>query len=162
MMLLPFLLNYLICWYVWATMDKRKEVTWVAALLSFYPQYVACKIIYQIWMEPKKGLHKKRHLERNLIQLETFYESVPSTLVMTYLLTRAASRITNDREIIFNKDNLGSFDSVLFLVGFSSSVITSALGLAKNLKVGPCRILPEQKSCLRGLLSPRFLLIFFA
>jgi len=43
MMLLPFLLNYLICWYVWATTDKRKTVTWVAALLSFHPQYVACK-----------------------------------------------------------------------------------------------------------------------
>ena len=46
LMLLPFLLNYLICWYVWATTDKRKAVTWVAALLSFYPQCVALKIIY--------------------------------------------------------------------------------------------------------------------
>ena len=29
MMLVPFLLNYLICWYVWATTDKRKAFTWV-------------------------------------------------------------------------------------------------------------------------------------
>ena len=80
LMLLPFLLNYLICWYVWATTDKMKTVTWVAALLSFYPQYVACKIIYQIWwVDPKRGLQKKRHLERDVIQLEVFYESVPST-----------------------------------------------------------------------------------
>ena len=64
MMLVPLLLNYLICWYVWATTDKRKAVTWVAALLSFYPQYVACKIIYQIWwVDPKRGLQKKRHLD---------------------------------------------------------------------------------------------------
>ena len=27
MMLLPFLLNFLICWYVWATTDKRKAYT---------------------------------------------------------------------------------------------------------------------------------------
>jgi len=162
MMLLPFLLNYLICWYVWAITDKRKTVTWVAALLSFYPQYVACKIIYQIWwVDPKRGLKKKRHLERDVIQLEVFYESVPSTLVMTYLLVRANGRVEG-AELIFNKDNMGSFDSVLFLVGFSSSVITSSLGLAKNLKVGPCRILPEQKRYLGGLLSPRFVLIFFA
>ena len=73
MMLVPFLLNYLICWYVWATTDKRKAFTWVAALLSFYPQYVALKIIYQIWWgDSKKGLQKKRHFERNLIQFETF------------------------------------------------------------------------------------------
>ena len=56
MMLVPFLLNYLICWYVWVTTDKRKTVTWVAALLSFYPQFVAFKIIRQIWSNPKKGL----------------------------------------------------------------------------------------------------------
>ena len=48
MMLVPFLLNYLICWYVWAATDKRKTVTWLAALFCFYPQYVACKIIYKI------------------------------------------------------------------------------------------------------------------
>ena len=59
MMLAPFLLNYLICWYVWATTDKRKTVTWVTALLSFYPQFVACKSILLIWTDPKKGLQKK-------------------------------------------------------------------------------------------------------
>ena len=35
-------------------------------------------------------------------------------------------------------------------------------GLAKSLKVGPCRIPPEQKTQLRGFLSPRFVLLFFA
>ena len=125
MMLVPFLLNYLICWYVWATTDKRKAFTWVAALLSFYPQYVALKIIYQIWWgDSKKGLQKKRHLERDLIQLETFTEAVPSTLVMTYLMVRALDYRTKGKEIIFNAENLGSLNSVLFLVGFSSSIIT--------------------------------------
>ena len=70
----PFLLNYFICWYVWATTDKRKAVSWVATLLSFYPQY-----IYQIWVSPQKGLQKKSRLERDLIQMEVFYEAVPST-----------------------------------------------------------------------------------
>ena len=74
MMLLPFLMNYLICWYVWATTDKRKAVSWVAALLSFYSWFVALKIIYQIWfVDPKRGLQKKRHLELDLIQMEVFY-----------------------------------------------------------------------------------------
>ena len=47
-MLFLFLLNYLICWYVWATTDKWKAVTWVAACLNCYPQYVACKTIWKI------------------------------------------------------------------------------------------------------------------
>ena len=61
-------------------------------------------------------------------------------------------------EIIYNpfvpimtRNNLG------FFLAFSSSVITSSLGLAKSLKVGPCRILPDG-----GFLSPRFVVIFFA
>ena len=102
-MLLPFLLNYLISWYVWAITDKRKAVTWVAALLSFYPQYVALKIIYQIWwVDPKKGLKKKRHLERDLIQMEVFYEAVPSTLVMTYLMMTAGQRGRADTPACFD------------------------------------------------------------
>ena len=161
LMLVPFLLNYLFCWYIWATTDKRKSVSWVAALLSFYPQYVALKIIFLIWSNPKKGLQKKRYLERDIIQFETCCEAVPSTLVMTYLLMRASGGGLKGREFIFDWHNLSSADSVLFFVAFSTSIITSSLGLAKNLKVGPCRILPEMKKCLGGLLSPRFLLIFF-
>ena len=160
MMLVPFLLNYLICWYVWATTDKRKAVTWVAALLSFYPQFVACKIIWMIWRDdPKKGLQKKRHLERNLIQMETFVEAVPSTLVLTYLLLRRESGGAEGYEIIYGDSGN---DIVLFITAFSTSVITSSLGLAKNLKVGPCHILPKEKRCFGGLFSPRFILIFFS
>ena len=33
MMVVPFLLNYLICWYVWATTDKWKAVTCLPELL---------------------------------------------------------------------------------------------------------------------------------
>ena len=80
---------------------------------------------------------------------------------MTYLLVRALGEVEGS-EIIFNILDRNSTDSVLFFVAFSTSVITSSLGLAKNLKVGPCRILPEQKKHLGGLLSPRFILLFFA
>ena len=157
MMLLPFLLNYLISWYVWAITDKRKAVTWVAALLSFYPQFVALKIIRQIWVNPKRGLQKKRHLERDLSQIETFWESVPSVLIMSYL-TGQRIRESKGSEIIFNHGT----NYVLFLVAISTSTVTTSLGLSKNLKVGPCRILHEQRKNLKGLLSPRFVLIFFA
>ena len=161
MMFMPYFLNYLICWYTWATTDKRKAISWVFALLSFYPQYVACKIIWQIWVNPKRGLQKKRNLERNLSQMEVFYEAVPSTMVMTYVLVKATGGpLIEGQELIFKWYDPES--ATMFFVAFTTSVFTSSLGLAKSLKVGPCRILPEQKRCLGGFLSPRFLLIFFA
>ena len=163
MMLAPFLLNYLICWYVWVTSDKRKAISWVAALLSFYPQYVACKIIWYIWRDPQKGLRKKRCLERNFVPLETYYESVPSTMVCTYVLVKATGGPfkIDGQELIFKWFDPG--DSILFFAAFITSVFTSTLGLAKTLKVGSCRILPpEEKRFLGGLLSPRFALVFFA
>ena len=161
MMFMPYILNYLICWYVWATTDKRKAVTWIAVLLSFYPQYIACKIIYQIWVNPMRGLQKKRNLERNLIQMEVFYEAVPSTMVMTYVTVKATGGpLIEGQELIFKWYDPES--AILFFVAFTTSIFTSTLGLAKSLKVGPCRILPEQKKCLGGYLSPRFILIFFA
>ena len=68
-MLVPFLLKYLICWYICSISDLRTASAWVAALLSFYPQYVALKITYQI-PDPMKGFQKKRHHKRVLIKLE--------------------------------------------------------------------------------------------
>lgn len=159
LMLLPFLLNYLICWYIWATNDMSKLVSWVAPLLSFYPQYVALKIIFLIWANPQKSLEKKRLLERNITQMETFYEAVPSLLIIFYLKAQRI-RGSHGSEIIVDEGNERNY--WLFLVALSTSTMTSALGLAKNLKVGPCRILPDQKRLLGGLLSPKFLLIFFA
>ena len=79
---------------------------------------------------------------------------------MTYLLVRAVAG-EEGGEIIFNHGDLKSTDFVLFIVALSTSIITSSLCLAKNLRVGPCRILAEQKENLGGLLSPRFILIFF-
>ena len=82
---------------------------------------------------------------------------------MAYLWVRAARGAPGD-EIIYNgwDTNWESNDTKLFFVAFITSIITSSLGLAKNLKVGPCRILPQQKRYLGGLLAPRFILIFLA
>ena len=37
-LLMPFLINYIITWIVWWSVDKRKAVSWIAPLLSVYPQ----------------------------------------------------------------------------------------------------------------------------
>ena len=113
-------------------------------------------MLHLIWADPEKGLRKKRHLERDIVQFETFLEAIMSTLVMTYLLMRATS-YAEGFEIIYNPWDPNPRNTVVFFLAFASSVITSSLGLAKNLRAGPCRILPDG-----GLLSPRFVIIFFA
>ena len=37
-LLVPFLINYLVTWFIWWNVDKRKTISWVAPLLSVYPQ----------------------------------------------------------------------------------------------------------------------------
>ena len=37
-LLVPFLINYLTTWAIWWSIDKRKTITWIAPLLSVYPQ----------------------------------------------------------------------------------------------------------------------------
>ena len=37
-LLVPFLINYLTTWFIWWSVDKRKTVSWIAPLLSVYPQ----------------------------------------------------------------------------------------------------------------------------
>ena len=34
----PFLINYLVTWVIWWSVDKRKTISWIAVLLSVYPQ----------------------------------------------------------------------------------------------------------------------------
>ena len=37
-LLVPFLINYLTTWAIWWSIDKRKAISWIAPLLSVYPQ----------------------------------------------------------------------------------------------------------------------------
>ena len=127
LMLLPFLLNYLICWYVWATVEKRKAVTWVVALLNFYPQYVASKIIWEIWNDPKRGLQKKRLYQRNVLPIQTFCEAVMSTLIMTFLIVRTLES-NEGSEVVFN-----SLDPT----------VSSSLWLTRHQSLHPLWVLPR-------------------
>ena len=129
-LLVPFLINYTLSWISWFNSEKQKKFTWIAALLGCYPQLVAARIIWLFWTQPKKGVREKKHLERNLMENEIFTEAVPSALIMTFLV----SVVRNDNvELLFGDTNL-------FLITFSTSVMSAGLGLAKCLKVGYSKI----------------------
>ena len=129
----PFLANYSLCWIAWFTTEKQKKLSWIAALLGCYPQLVAARIIWLFWTQPMKGLREKKHLERNLMENEIFMEAVPTALIMTFLMVLVRLGWSKEGRLIIGDPVTPGF--YLFLVSFSTSVLSAGLGLAKCLKV---------------------------
>ena len=69
---------------------------------------------------------------------EPFLEAIPQ--VHIYLV----AWIDNDVKIIGDLQEGYSQESILFLVGFSTSVMSATFGLAKFFKDGPCKFLPTE------------------
>ena len=159
-LLVPFLLNYILTWINWSRIDEQKLMTWVACLLGCYPQVKAAQVIWYLWTNPEKGMEKKKKMDRDVAEMEVFVEAVPTTMVMTFLMVRAVfSR--NREERFFINGAPGSRHEFMFFFSFVTSVLSASFGLAKSLKVGPCRVLAEG-GALGGLASPRFLLLSLA
>ena len=135
LLLCPVLTNYSLSWITWFNTERQKKFTWLAPLLGCYPQLVAARVIWLVWTKPSEGMREKRLLERNLIESEIFTEAIPTTMVMVFIMTQA--RGEEDSRLIFGDFNL-------FVVTFLTSLLTTGLGLAKCLKVGPCFMLSIQ------------------
>jgi len=110
-------------------------------------------------------------LEREVSEVEVFIEAVPSVFVMTFFIIFGS---VLGKSFIFHAEyNEKAADLLqalvfgegvkknLFYVTYFTSILTASLGIAKCLKVGPCRILPEG-GALGGLGTGRFLLILFS
>ena len=123
----PFLVNYTLAWIAWFTTEKKKNFSWIAALLGCYPQLVAARIIWLFWTQPLKGVREKRNFERNLIANEIFTEAVPTAFIMTSLLS-VADRNQTTYDLVVG-------EPLLFSVTYYTSVLSVGLGLAKCLKV---------------------------
>jgi len=160
MMILPFLANYIMTWFLWYQIDHRKRLTWLACLLNLYPQLRAAGIIFEVWRNPKRGLAKKKKFEREVTGMEVFLESVPTTFAMTYIIGRLIAK-DNPKVRKALRGEVGSSSHILFLTTYLTSIFSASLGMAKVLKVGPCKVLKEGGH-LNGFLTTRFFLIFLA
>ena len=74
-LLVPFLLSYLVTWFIWWSVDKSKTITWIAPLLSVYPQVIQQHFLINACI---LGASDKSHLphlgqsERGSCQKEDF------------------------------------------------------------------------------------------
>ena len=128
LLLVPFLVNYTLCWIAWFTTEKQRKFTWIATLPGCYPQLVAARIIWLFWTQPMKGMREKKHFERNLMEHEIFTEAVPTALIMTFLMV---VNLNEPDGVIMGRET----SNILFFVSFTTSVLSAGLGLAKCLKV---------------------------
>ena len=115
----------------------------------------AIKVIFHIWANPREGLARKKILQRDAFEGETYLEAIPITVILTFIYHSAMWSDNGDAEPPI-LSLIGS-DAKFFFVSYATSLLTASFGLAKALKTGPCRILPEGR-----LLSWRFLLLIFA
>ena len=148
MLLVPFLLNYIMGWYRWYKIDKKKKrFTWLACLLGLYPQLRAVNVIRTIWRDPQRGLDEKKRFEREIAEAEVFLEAVPTFFVLKYIdgRSKTALQLTRIHKRKISNSSLSDWRAAiimgndsLFQITLFSSWITASLGMAKVLKVKIC------------------------
>lgn len=153
----PFVANYTITWFLWHKLEnENKKLTWIAAFLSCYPQYVAGTILVLLFRKPQQALKKKKMMEREVSEIEVYAEAAPSALVLTMLWSFSRFSDSTDFQLISGEEGL--FGINWFWVSYCTSFLTASLGMAKTLKTGPCRIL-KAGGLLGGLCTVRFLIL---
>ena len=102
-------------------------------------------------------MRKKKEYVQSVAMHETFMESVPTFLIMVFLMVQAFNDETL-QSIIFDYTRLDSV--LLFVTTFSSSGLSSCFGLTKCLKNSVAAVIAPVGPA-EGVLSARFILAFF-
>lgn len=131
-----------------------------------------------LWRNPNEGLKKKIKFEENIALHEVFLESVPASLIITYICVQSfgmkflvihSMQVKSDYNYLPFHTVPGGDSSIsytvvgnrtLFLTTYITSILSAVFGLAKCLKTGVARII-QSKGPLDGYLSCRFILAFF-
>ena len=161
-LLTPLLSNVISTAISWSKLDstREKKWTWVLLVMQVWPQYRTIKIIIKMFKGDHSYEEEKNVLQRDVSILEPFLESVPTVWITTMILGTSVYLRDGDcknYEALFGEDG-GEMSK--FIASFTLSVIASSIGIAKFLKIGPCRIFPDGGICL-GYITGRFLLSFF-
>ena len=179
-LLAPFLLNYILTWITWYKLETKARLSWIPAFFSCYHQFCAAKIVRQLWNDPRSKSKEQRRFEREVSEMEACTEAVPTVLYMTYLMVQGLLNEGDPERLL--PGSLGALligqnycwedeeltkaecatwyispDFYFFFISYSASILSASMGIAKCLKVGPCRILAES-----GLFTSRFILLFFS
>ena len=104
-LLIPFLLNYVVCFITFLRKEKNRKHTFIFALLNIYPQFgtyeqssreiigiiifnisVVARIIYLLVKKPSEGQKEKKIFDQEVGLMETCLESVPTVFIMIIII----------------------------------------------------------------------------
>ena len=123
---------------------------------EFFVQNDLIKQQYNIFIVDHALINLKFIPKENILSLlEPYLEAIPQVLILLCLW------IDNDKYIIGNLNNGFGKDAIIFLFTFSTSVLSSAFGIAKFLKSGPCRLV-QNDGLLGGYGQLAFLLLMLS
>ena len=167
LVLVPFLANYVLCIIIWFRDKTNHWGTIIFPLLNLYTPYGISFVheadisMYKIFSEAGRvimGQKKKEVFKESTSLLEVFVESIPCSMILTFMLVK----------VVFGCDDANSLCNIVigkhrawFWISYFTSFLSSALGLAKCLKVGVVRIIGPGGP-LDGFCTPRFILAFLA
>lgn len=128
----PILLNFCFTTYVWSRFDNagEKRWSWLFLVLMVWPQWRACKVMYEIvWRGDSSGFVAKEKYKRDIACLEPFLEAAPQVLTKTAIL---AQRKVAGEDLVVRLLDEG------LRVSYMVSLVGTGLAMVKFLKEGPC------------------------
>ena len=156
-MLIPFLLNYFVCFITFFRKEKNKKFTFISPLLNLYLQFSmnyelslsreiigiiifiiseAARIIYLLVKNPSEGRKEKKIFYQEIGLLETCLESVPTAMIMSVIWASASesrnNKLGTNLILLFTDHGNGSLGDILF----HGDTYSSLLGLPPSRVAG--------------------------
>ena len=151
-LLTPFLLNYGVMLYTWWRLDESHSLTLLLpALLNLYPQTVAGKVLLLIWKDDPRAQQKKVEMEQDLSEHEAVLEALPTLTILSCMLALDEKKILEISGVVSDGIYLANvLRQHKFWISFHISIFSASFGMAKCLKNGVARILPDVGFCSKG------------
>jgi len=137
-LLIPLISNYILTYFAWFRLDHNKPwLSVLAVTFNLYPQYLACEVIFLLWNDTEKALKKKRRMQREFLQFETFVENLPTLLILAYMCTQWKRSLSEEVSNLI----IGGSDAAdpSFALTITTSTLALGVGFYRTLVVGPCR-----------------------
>ena len=163
-----FIVTFFILFQWWRIEEKRLKriMTFPLVLLLCWPQYRVARILYLgLWKQISQWRKENDIVKKEIGNLGKIFFTSFRKGIYLLLVSEPFLEAVPQLHILFTLWWLDSWVTMgqypkLFIATFSSSILTASLGIAKFMKVGPCRLVPDEGK-IGGYGNPCFILLVF-
>jgi len=142
----------LVHWWKTESNLKNKLITLPLVICQIWPQYRIARILYLgLIKQNRKWQVENEDQKKNVSSLGIvilFWWHLNSELILSFISEPFIEAVPQMHIllILFMLNPLATYflNPNLFIATFTTSVFTATLGIAKFLKIGPCRLIPDQ------------------